>query len=366
MRGVRSSEIKNGYSQAGKIISVILAISVLFTGCQDNKAAPKPPTSRVLKAAIATGAPVIDGKADDAFWRQAKPLTVDAGGPELTMKMAVSGDMIYTLLSWNDATNDNIDEVWEFDGTTWKKGPIDDAVAMFWNIGGSIKGFDKKGCRIVCHQGDHPPTMAIDGPLTPDGKLWPGIKQRGDIWDMSLAISNVRGAGNDYYFSVEKTYLKHPSTLQPVIKSRHDDFTAKAPLELNEVIVGNEKMGVPRWRLKPGLTVENAPYPQLDQVEEISDYSIFRAGDRIPYIIFHPLDTPWGGSRDDLKAKGIWQDGRWTVEFARKLNTGHNDDIRFKATPGETRYYVFDVAVFDRSIVKHTSTGPISLEITGK
>ncbi len=34
------------------------------------------------------------------------------------------------------------------------------------------------------------------------------------------------------------------------------------------------------------------------------------------------------GSRSDVSAKGRWENGRWTVEFARKLDTGHPDDLR--------------------------------------
>lgn len=33
------------------------------------------------------------------------------------------------------------------------------------------------------------------------------------------------------------------------------------------------------------------------------------------------------GSRADVKAKGVWQDGYWTIEFQRKLDTGNSDDI---------------------------------------
>ena len=33
------------------------------------------------------------------------------------------------------------------------------------------------------------------------------------------------------------------------------------------------------------------------------------------------------GSRADIKAKGIWKNNFWTIEFTRKLNTGHADDI---------------------------------------
>ncbi len=36
------------------------------------------------------------------------------------------------------------------------------------------------------------------------------------------------------------------------------------------------------------------------------------------------------GSRADIRAKGFWRDGRWTVEFGRKMFTGHADDIQFE------------------------------------
>lgn len=343
----------------------LIAVSCL-AGCRPG-ATPvtKAPTPRVLKAAIVSPAPKIDGLSGDKAWAGAEALTTKgAFGPEVTMKAVVSGDTISVLLSWPDATNDNVDEVWEYDGAVWTKGPIDDAVAMFWNIDDSIAGFNQKGCEILCHESPQGKSMMITGPA-PSETEWPGDKQRGDIWDMSLAISNIRSAGNDYYFGIDEVYLKNPSVMQPVIRRRHDTFTAKAPLELNEIGGSPGVTGKPLYKLKAGLTVANTPYPLLAQVEQISDYSVFKPGDRIPYILFHPLDTKWGGNRDDIKGKGIWKDGRWTVEMSRKLNTGHpENDIIFAPESGQTKYYVFDVAVFDRTITGHTSTGPITLEVT--
>ncbi|HSH69000.1 MAG TPA: ethylbenzene dehydrogenase-related protein [Deferrisomatales bacterium] len=34
------------------------------------------------------------------------------------------------------------------------------------------------------------------------------------------------------------------------------------------------------------------------------------------------------GSRADIRAKGAWKEGVWTVEFQRKLVTGHGDDLQ--------------------------------------
>lgn len=46
-------------------------------------------------------------------------------------------------------------------------------------------------------------------------------------------------------------------------------------------------------------------------------------GDRVPRF----ENLPPTGSRADIKAKGVWQDGEWTIEFKRALNTGHDDDL---------------------------------------
>lgn len=41
-------------------------------------------------------------------------------------------------------------------------------------------------------------------------------------------------------------------------------------------------------------------------------------------------NQPPSGSRADIKASGQWNNKQWTIEFARKLNTGHDDDIQFE------------------------------------
>ena len=48
------------------------------------------------------------------------------------------------------------------------------------------------------------------------------------------------------------------------------------------------------------------------------------------------------GSRGDIRAKGVWSKGQWTIEFGRKLDTGHDDDVAF--SPGGA--YLFAVACY--------------------
>ena len=46
---------------------------------------------------------------------------------------------------------------------------------------------------------------------------------------------------------------------------------------------------------------------------------------------------------DDIKAKGVWQEGKWHLEQSRKLDTQQADDVRF--TPDSSVKGA--IAVFD-------------------
>lgn len=49
------------------------------------------------------------------------------------------------------------------------------------------------------------------------------------------------------------------------------------------------------------------------------------------------------GSRADVRAKGTWSNGWWTVEFARDLVTGHDDDVQFD----DNRRFQFGVSRYE-------------------
>jgi hypothetical protein len=56
------------------------------------------------------------------------------------------------------------------------------------------------------------------------------------------------------------------------------------------------------------------------------------------YISRHPT-----GSRSDVKAKGVWEDGAWTIEFQRNLRTGQQDDIQFTTD----RKFLFGISRYE-------------------
>lgn len=49
------------------------------------------------------------------------------------------------------------------------------------------------------------------------------------------------------------------------------------------------------------------------------------------------------GSRGDIRAKGRWKDGSWTIEFERNLDTGHEDDVKFSID----QKFLFGVSVYE-------------------
>jgi hypothetical protein len=58
-------------------------------------------------------------------------------------------------------------------------------------------------------------------------------------------------------------------------------------------------------------------------------FAVF-AGNELPR---YNQSTP-EGSLADVRAKGSWNSGVWTVEFSRKMNTGNTDDIDFGRNTG--------------------------------
>ena len=75
-----------------------------------------------------------------------------------------------------------------------------------------------------------------------------------------------------------------------------------------------------------------------DAAYELSDLTLRTEDVITKYRAKRPTE-----SRADVRAKGLWKDGRWFIEFGRKLDTGHYDDVQF--APGQT--YNFGVSRYE-------------------
>ena len=67
-------------------------------------------------------------------------------------------------------------------------------------------------------------------------------------------------------------------------------------------------------------------------------------------------NTP-SGSTANVKAKGRWENGRWNLEFARKLDTNYPDDTAFDIQ----KDYKMGLAPFDHTGDMDMASGKFKL-----
>lgn len=227
-------------------------------------------------------APVLDGSAADSAWNDAKAITVRDRGVDrdITLNAVIAGDMIFFLVQYTDSKEDRLHKPW-----TWDK---------------KLKAY----------------------------KLGP---QREDTftfkWNMEGKEVDLSNFSDDLY-TADVWYWKGNRT-DPVgyADDKHHILADESGKKAKEL---KSKSGKTRYLMRIGDTGKSAQKKQI-----FTEYH----GDVISqYSIVNPE-----GSRADVKAKGKWKDGVWTIEFARKLNTGNSDDVQFDSDSGGK--YLFGVSI---------------------
>lgn len=310
-----------------------------------------------LTATYVKEEPRLDGIPNETGWAKAKSVEIPVkNGPAVTLKALYTTDRVFFQARFKDQTKDDIDEPWTFDGKKWTKGRTSDQFALFFDIDDSIKDFSSKGFEVMDF-GFKPHKklweFGITGPEQKSTAYWEGYKQRADVWMMHSSISSPFGKGDDGYFGVSPQYLLSPTLSTPRIWVQWDQFKTPGVLKLNTVLwreaikASEGENAVAVAEDKPYLTykdskmnLNNTPYPFEDELVPIKDYGRFKKGDRLPWVYFR-REQPgqWGGSRDDIDGKMRYENGYWTVEMGRKINTGHPDDVTFKPGDGKPVWF---------------------------
>ena len=245
-----------------------------------------------LVVAKVASSPVIDGVADDAAWRGAQPLKLDVRRVmppnkgvriEASIRAAYSLTYVYFLLSWKDPTADVSHKTWTWNAAT----------------GAYEEGKDREDMAALAFE--------LNGPFTAD--MLSPVEATWDVWHWKAFRTNPQG------YAMDKTHRYFRQ--QPDTKANKH--------EAND--------GSEIWITRP----EDSG----DSVEKKQGAPTRNEGERVQQYL---PGTP-SGSAADVGAKGKWADGWWTVEFARKLDTGEADDTTFSPD----RCYRMAVATFDRT-----------------
>ncbi len=258
-----------------------------------------------LTAPTVEAAPTLDGKADDACWSKAKELKVAVveamdntkGKSTVTVKAVRKGDELYLLLQWKDESESAQHKPW-----VWDKEKNE-----------YIEATDVEDCAVV--------SFALSGEF--DANMLAGIESTWDVWHWKAARTNPAG------FAMDKRHI---------YSEKKSDAKAMKYRAINDKDI---------WISRPedggGSATKKTPKP-----EKLTDKVVQQSTAQTP-----------AGSAADVKAKGAWKDGVWTLELCRKLKTGNEDDAVFE--PGKA--IPFAIAILDASEEEHSASGKLSLLI---
>ena len=340
-----------------KLGATSLALAVLALGGCTAMQETKAPAN-TLVAIKAAAAPNLDAGANDPVWAQAKALSVPladgknfggTGKTTATLKAAYAGDTLYMLIQYQDPTDSKRRGPYQkqADGS-WKKlvDPADkggddnvyyeDKWAMIWPINNSIKGFETKGCAVMCHVGEGKPF---------GNKYTRSEGEIGDIWHMKGQRTATLGNVDDQYVD----HTRYDAKASPNAGRKSDPGgTEYTPFALEN--------GKPKFMNKDGKAANAGGTYYIKAGDEVPfDDSKFKAGDEVASF----LSVPLKGDRADIRVNVSWSNGVLTSVVARKLVTGSKFDVQFDKLDAR---YLFGFAAFDNAQVQHaTSDDPLTL-----
>ncbi len=315
---------------------LIMGIAALIGAAIVFAAAPAPDDSGVMTV-TARYVKTPPAGIDDPAWQRVAPVQVPVAGRlemadfkgTVSTKALFTDDELYFLLSWEDPTCSTVKGSWQFDGTQWVhlKGD-EDRIALLFEIA-RINQFSSKSCSVVCHSpADLPRSqwhLATKSPV-----------EKGDLWHWKAARSAPYRHADDGWLTVAGN-----PTGSYRETGRRADAGGGGDIK-NETPDGSRPLYMQDPARKPSVP----GFLLLEEAVPITDYSIFRAGDVIPYR----LPVKPSASRFDVKAESRHADGRWTVMLHRKFNTGQEDDVAFDVR----RRFSFAMAAFDDSGADHS------------
>lgn len=289
----------------------IFALATFAFLCTSNVAIAEPVTVTVVQT---TAAPTIDGMAESAWTSAPKTMVTVQPIPaalaksnkahqkgkyaknwvgdnttkvtEVSLQAMRTDTHIYFLASWADDSKDDQHKPWKWEGGekdgSYIKGPErEDRLALSFPISGEFSN-NKLSHTDMVH----------------------------DVWHWKAARTNPAGLAHDKRHVI--------STIEPTGK-----FSTHYDAEGNKAYVARPS--------DPG----GSPY----STNKIDPF-VYQGASQPHYL---PV-TPEGQDARDISAKGEWKDGRWTLEFARKLDTGHDksDTVFDPASNSKVALAVFD------------------------
>ena len=333
------------------LVVMLIPIGLFLSVSGSNLQTSQVPT---LDAYESSSAITVDGMDNEAVWGSATSLVVTtltggfAPNTGVTLKAVYTTTNIYILASWDDTTFSASRDKYEWNGTAFVDiagSNSEDRLAIMWEIT-NIVGFDTVGCTVKCH--------------SPNAYV--GTGELGDIWHLKAARGmGVLGATNSSALTINATTFEVTAGTVNIIGVADDnviDETDRGGDAGTGPYSNNDNgTGAPAW-------IETAPTDWMDamyltQAEITGGQAVNRSlitsqqdqwyiGNytALGAIVPRHITSPGAGSRGDISTGATWDDGTWTVEIGRALDTTNNDDVAFNTDGGS---YHFGVSIMDNS-----------------
>lgn len=254
------------YITCGKgIFGIIVLLACLFSASHLF--------AQTINVGKLSAAPTLDGNSSD--WSGVNAVTVPlfktkpdgkTNVKSVSVRSGVFGDQVYFLLQWEDSTHDAQHK------------------PFVWNASkNKYETGPQREDRLAIQ-------FAMEGDYTFD--WFSGKSFTADMWHWKAARSNPAMLVHDKMTiigtdKVKKAFKATARNGQTIYIQRPSD--KGGPLYTTKRYRSKEKDVMPKYIVNAGAI----------------------------------------GSIADIKARGVWKDGMWTLEIQRKLNTGHSDDVVF-------------------------------------
>ena len=352
-------------------------------------------------------APVLDGDASDPVWSHATPQTIRGvkglhqdGYIDVTIKGVHDGKYVYFMFQWKDPDvslkrfplRKTVDG-WEVLQTAFDK--FDENVFYEDKLAVYITDVVNGSCAMTCHVGSGPQAARGDK----HGMHYTTHGEIGDIWHWkSVRTNNMAGdnevgytddqyfgpptpvppnlkpgqrytggydtdphPGGGYRYNFVKLASKDPPINTKDARDNTNEQLTKVPSFAGDHYKGGNEFNknlVRPIKLPPKLDIRTNSDPTTSEEgaiwwihesegipydEKLDNYPV---GALIPNILL----APFQGDEADIRAKGKWRNGYWTLETRRVLDTGSKYDVAFKFQ----RPVYLSVATFNRTQTRHS------------
>ena len=341
-------------------IATVTAAGIVFV---DSRALP------TLVVQHSDTAPQIDGLANDPVWENADRVEIATArganaqdGQVVTARMIHDGETLYTLFQWNDPTRSQMhlplqktEEGWrvlqyEF-GIQDEDYYYEDKFGVMFATTPELAGAGTSHLGGQPIENRPPPAGGRGLHYTTDGSFV-------DVWHWK----SVRTGSFD---QIDDNYFGPPMEEDPT-RSRYTGGYTQDPrtgggYSMNWESFSDDTVTLTHLPRDPAMIEQ---FQDVDLASDISDELTLamRAEDMVPYTAeadIYPIGTimpsvmitgPHEGDRGDVLARAVWEDGVWTLEAQRALDTTSRYD--FVLQP-DVPIYMW-VAVFNHTQTRHS------------